>query len=109
MNYFEGRTPNILLVFMSQSYFKVPKDIRINVPHSVIMKIPSKKELQQIASSHSSIPRNHFYLKRTIQIDHQIIHQDFGKAYNKMTVKENIKTTDNKIEQNKAQYNFHRD
>ena len=47
------RKLNISLVFVSQSYFKVSKDIRLNVIH-FIMKISNKKELQKIASSHSS-------------------------------------------------------
>ena len=42
---------NILLVFMSQSYFKVPNDIRLNATHCFIMKIPNKRELQQIVSN----------------------------------------------------------
>ena len=37
-----------------QSYFKVPKDIRLNTTHFFIMKIPNKRELQQIAINHSS-------------------------------------------------------
>ena len=45
---------NISLVFISQSYFKVPKDIRNNSTHFFIMKIPNKKELQQIAINQSS-------------------------------------------------------
>ena len=45
---------NISLVLMSQSYFKVPKIIRLNGSHYFIMKIPNKRELQQIASNHSS-------------------------------------------------------
>ena len=45
---------NIPLVFISQSYFKVPKDIRNNSTHFFIMKIPNKRELQQIAINHSS-------------------------------------------------------
>ena len=44
---------NISLVFISQSYFKVPKTIRLNTTH-VTMKIPNKKELQQTVSTHSS-------------------------------------------------------
>ena len=44
-----GRKFNILLVFMSQSYFKVPNDIRLNATQCFIMKIPNKRELQQIA------------------------------------------------------------
>ena len=39
---------------MTQSYFKDPKDVRLNTTHFFIMKIPNKRELQQIAISHSS-------------------------------------------------------
>ena len=39
---------------IAQSYFKVPKDVRLNCTHFLIMKIPSKRELQQIALNHSS-------------------------------------------------------
>ena len=49
-----GRKLNISLVFISQSYFKVRKTIRLNVIHYFIMEIPNKKELQQIVSNHSS-------------------------------------------------------
>ena len=48
------RKLNISLVFNSQSYFKVPKDVRNNSAHIFIMKIPNKRELQQIAINHSS-------------------------------------------------------
>ena len=48
-----GRKLNVLLVFISQSYFKVPKTIRLNATH-FIMKIPNKRELQQIASNYLS-------------------------------------------------------
>ena len=48
------RKLNISLVFISQSYFKVPKDFRNNSTHFFIMKIPNKRELQQIAINHSS-------------------------------------------------------
>ena len=49
-----GRKLNILFIFVSQSYFKVNKTIRLNATHYFIMKIPNKRELQQIASSHLS-------------------------------------------------------
>ena len=39
---------------MTQSYFKVPKDVRLNSTHFFIMQIPNKRELQQIALNHSS-------------------------------------------------------
>ena len=48
------RKLNISLVFISQSYFKVPKDFRNNSTHFFIMKIPNKRELMQIAINHSS-------------------------------------------------------
>ena len=48
------RKLNISLVFITQSYFKVPKDVRLNATHFFIMKIPNKRELQQIAINHSS-------------------------------------------------------
>ena len=52
--FIRGRKLNISLVFITQSYFKVPKDVRLNTTHFFIMKIPNKRELQQIAISHSS-------------------------------------------------------
>ena len=52
--FLRGRKLNISLVFISQSYFKVPKTIRLNATHYFIVKIPEKRELQQIASNHLS-------------------------------------------------------
>ena len=40
-----GRKLNIFFVFMAQSYFSVPKNIRLNSTHYLIMKIPIKQEL----------------------------------------------------------------
>ena len=52
--FLRGRKLNISLVFISDSYFEVPKTIRPNATHYCIMKIPNKRELLQIASNHSS-------------------------------------------------------
>ena len=52
--FIRGRKLNISLVFITQSYFKVPKDVRLNTTHFFIMKIPNKRELQQTALNHSS-------------------------------------------------------
>ena len=52
--FIRGRKLNISIVFITQSYFKVPKDVRLNSTHFFIMKIPNKKELQQIALNHLS-------------------------------------------------------
>ena len=51
--FIRGRKPNISVVFITQSYFKVLKDVRLNTAYFFITKIPYKKELQQIASNHS--------------------------------------------------------
>ena len=40
------RKINISLVFITQSYFSVPKDVRLNSTHYFIMKINNKRELQ---------------------------------------------------------------
>ena len=52
--FIRGRKLNISIVFITQSYFKVPKDVRLNSTHFFIMKIPNKKELHKIALNHSS-------------------------------------------------------
>ena len=67
--FIRGRKLNISLVFITQSYFKVPKDVRLNTTHFFIMKIPNKRELQQIALNHSS----------------DIDFKDFIKIYKKCT------------------------
>ena len=46
------RKLNISLVFITQSYFSVPKDVRLNSAHYLIMKINNKTELENIARSH---------------------------------------------------------
>ena len=89
-----GRKLNILLFFISQPYFKVPK--RLNVTYYFIVNIPNKIELQQITSNHlSEIDFKNFmklykdYIKEpccfywTIQICHQIIHWELGRTYYK--------------------------
>ena len=67
--FIRGRKLMISLVFITQSYFKVPKDVRLNSTHFFIMKIPNKRELQQIALNHSS----------------DINSKDFIKIYKKCT------------------------
>ena len=50
--FIRGRKLNISIVFITQLYFKVPKDVRLNFTHLFIMKIPNKGELQQTALNH---------------------------------------------------------
>ena len=57
--------------FITQPYFAVPKNIRINSAQYFFMKIPSKRELQQIAFIHLS----------------DIYFEDFMNLYKKCTAK----------------------
>ena len=68
--FFRGRKLNISLVFITQSYFKVPKDVRLNTSHFFIAKIPNRTELQQTAINYSS----------------DISIKDFSNVYRKCTV-----------------------
>ena len=52
--FIRGKKLNIALVLITQSYFKVPKDVRLNSTNFFIMKVPNKRELQEIALNHSS-------------------------------------------------------
>ena len=63
------RKLNISLVFITQSYFSVPKDVRLNSTHYLIMKINNRKELQNIAINNSA----------------DIGYQDFIKIYRECT------------------------
>ena len=66
--FIRGRKLNIFIAFITQSYFKLPKDVILNSTNSFIMKIPNKRELQQSALNHSS----------------DIDFKDFIKVYKKM-------------------------
>ena len=48
------RKLNISLLFITQSYFGVPKEVRLNSTHCLIMKIHTRRELQSIAFNHSA-------------------------------------------------------
>ena len=52
--FLKERKLSIFLVFISQSFLKGSKTIRINALHYFIMKNPNKRELQRIVSNHSS-------------------------------------------------------
>ena len=52
--FIKDRKLNISVVSITQSYFKVPKDVRVNATHFFNTKPPNKRELQSIALNHSS-------------------------------------------------------
>ena len=57
------RKLNISLAFITQSYFSVPKEVRLNSTHYLIMKIHTRKELQDIAVNHSADTDYRYFLK----------------------------------------------
>ena len=63
------RKLNISFVFITQSYFSVPKDAILNSTYYLIMKINYRSELQNIAINHSA----------------NIDHKDFVKIYKEYT------------------------
>ena len=69
--FIRGRKRNISIAFIPQSYFKMPKDVRLNSTHFLILKLPNKREHQQIALNHSS----------------DIDFKEFMKIYKKCTAK----------------------
>ena len=48
------RKLNVSLVFITQSYFSVPKETRLNSTHDLIIKIHNKRDLKNIATYHSA-------------------------------------------------------
>ena len=65
--FIRGRKLNISLVFIMQSCFAVPKNIRLNSTHYFIMKISGKRELQLIVINHSSDVNVKNFLKIILQ------------------------------------------
>ena len=49
-----GTKLNISIVFITQYYFKVPKEVIVNTTHFFIMKILKKRELHRFLTNHSS-------------------------------------------------------
>ena len=117
------RKINISLVFITQSYFFVPKDVRLNSTHYFIMKINNKRELQTIAISHSAgIDRKDFmkiyreYTKESytfFTIDTTLpsrnplrFRKNLFDALKNMPVTDQIKILDRRIKQNEAKHDL---
>ena len=52
--FFRYRKLSLSLVFNSQTYFTIPKEVRLNSTHYLIVKIHNQRELQSIATNHSA-------------------------------------------------------
>ena len=92
--FIKDRKLSLSLVFITQYYIKVRKDVRLNSKHYSIIRIPNKRELQQIVINHSSdidfekfmeIYKNCYAEKYSflvmIQLYHQIIHYVLEKIF----------------------------
>ena len=118
------RKLNISLVFITQIYFSVPKDVRLNSTHFLIMKINSRIELKTIAINHSADinyqdfkkiyrectkePYNCLTIDTTLPASDPISFRNIYLILIKMTIADQINILDRKIMQNEAQYNLDR-
>ena len=115
---------NISLVFIMQSYFSVPKDVRLNSTHCLIVKINNKKELQIIAITHSADinykkfmniyrdctkqPYSYLKIDTTLPVSDPLRFKKNCFSFIKVTVTDQIKILDIKIKQNEGQYDLDR-
>ena len=112
------------LVFITQSYFLVPKDVRLNSTHYLIMKTHNKRELQNIAINHSADiyykdfmknykERTNNILFRLLILHYQLIilciSEKIFWIHHKITLTDETKILNNKITTNQAQYNLDRE
>ena len=118
------RKLNLSLVFITQTYFSIQKEVRLNSTHYLIKKIHNKRELQNIATNNSAdIGYKDFikiYRKCTSEplffiIDTTFICEQFKNQkkifyiYCKNDITDEFKVLNDKIKANEAQYNLDRE
>ena len=114
------RKLNVSIVFITQSYFRTPKNARLNSTHYIIMKIQNKKQLQSIAQENCGDIdlkdflniyqkfTNDLYLSKTIDTtlpsgrSMRFRKKLLSMCFIKMTKLDQIKILDNKIRSNEA-------
>ena len=80
------RKLNISLAFITQSYFSLPKDVRLNSTNYFVMKINNKREVQNIAINHSADIDDQDFIK---------IYRDCTKQpYNFLTIDTTLPASD---------------
>ena len=118
------RKLNISLVFITQSYFSAPKDVRIISTNYLITKINNSKELQNIAINHSTDIDYKDFLKINRECTRKLYSfltndtmlpandplrlEKIGFLLIKITVTDQIKILDRKIMQNETQFDWDR-
>ena len=122
--FIRSRKLNISLVFIAQSCFSVPKDVRLNSTHYLIMKTNNKRDLQNIAINHSADIDFKDFLKiyrectgePFLTIDTTLPSSNtlrfrkdmFDTKIQKMTATDQIEILNRKIKQNESQYDLDR-
>ena len=122
--FIRSRKLKMSLVFITQSYFSVSKEVRLNSTHYLIMKIQYKQELQQNAINHSAgidyrdFLRNYRNCTRKsfLTIDTALatdspmrLERIFRFSFIKMTLTEQVKILNDKIKANKVLYDLDRE
>ena len=93
-----GRKLNISLIFITQSYFKISKDVRLNSTHFFIIKIPNKRELQQIGLKHSPDINSKDFIK---------IYKTYATKPHSFLVNDATPTLDNSLRFRKNLFNIY--
>ena len=116
----------ISLVFITQSYFSVSKEVRLNYTHYLIMKIHKKRELRNIATDHladidynvfmnvyrkyTSEPYSFLTIDTTLPVNNPLrFRENILEFIMKMTLTDKLKILDNKIKVNQTQYDVDRE
>jgi hypothetical protein len=92
--FIRGRKQNASIIFISQSYFSIPKNIRLNCDYFVITKMGNKKELIEIAKDHTTDINNDKFkeIYREATKDHySVLVIDLKTQDPKMKYKKNFK------------------
>ena len=102
--FIRGRKLNISPIFIIQSYFKVPEDVRLNTSHFFIAKIPNKRQLQQIAMNHSSAINTkdfaNIYRKCTTEPYSFLVNDTTLASNNTLRLRKNLFNINNKTNDN---------
>ena len=86
-----GGKLNISLVSITQSYFKLPKEVRLNSTHFFIMKIPNKRKFHQIPLNHSLTLKVLLRSKKNVLLKNSLLVNDATLASdNPLRFKKNI-------------------
>lgn len=85
--FIQGRHKNCCVIYLSQSYYKTPKDIRINCSHYILFSSPSKNENDMICRE-QNLDRDSFNLATKQKYD--FLYVDKPRKFSKRNFTGNI-------------------